>query len=805
MFRNHLKIAWRSIKKERLFTFIKVGGFAVGIAACLLIALFIIDELNYDRHYAKTDQIFRVVLQAEIDGEMKKSTHFPLPMAKILEVDFPEIKKAGKIYGSTLSSGGKRAFRSGDDTQNIFEKGFLYGDQNIFEILEIPLVQGDPKKALKDPGNIVISESKAEKYFFNGEALGQTLILDDNASRPYTITGVMPDFPSNSHLDFDFLLPIEDSNLSWTSQNYFTYVLLDEKSDVEELQNKMRSILENYIIPAQIQRGRDASFIEVLKSIEYKLQPISDIHLESDIEMADGLQHGDLRFVWLFAAIAGFILILACINFINLSTAKSASRAKEVGLRKTVGAFKNNLVAQFLTESVLFSIISFIIGVVTAWLLLPVFNSIAEKTIVMPWATRSFIPVLFISALIIGVIAGLYPAFYLSAFRPVNVLKGSLGTTGKSGKLRSGLVIFQFATSIVLIIGTLVIYEQMDFILKKELGYDKEHIVILEGASVLGSKSDNFKKQLLELPQVQQVSNSDYLPVDGSRRNQTTFNLIGEGSENSGVLSQTWRIDYDYIKTFGIQIVQGRDFSVEFASDSVNSIIINQKMAFDLGLKNPVGKQVDNNYQHWTIVGVVEDFHFKSLKEDISPVALTIGNDIGTIAVKIHSRNIKESLTAIGVIWDQNVPNQSLSYSFLDQRFTQMHKDVQRMGKIFNSFALFAIFVACLGLFALSAFMVEQRKKEISIRMVLGAPFKSIYQLLTLDFMKLILIAVAIAIPFGWHIMNRWLEDFAYRIDIGWQVFLSAATIALIIAILTISYQSISAALIQPLKSLRTE
>lgn len=805
MFRNHLKIAWRSIKKERLFTFIKVGGFAVGIAACLLIALFIKDELNYDRHYAKTDQIFRVVLQAEIDGEMKKSTHFPLPMAKTLEADFPEIKKAGKIYGSTLSSGGKRAFRSGDDTQNIFEKGFLYGDQNIFEILEIPLVHGDPKRALKDPGNIVISESKAEKYFFNGEALGQTLILDDNASRPYTITGVMPDFPSNSHLDFDFLLPIEDSNLSWTSQNYFTYVLLDEKSDVEELQNKMRSILENYIIPAQIQRGRDASFIEVLKSIEYKLQPISDIHLESDIEMADGLQHGDLRFVWLFAAIAGFILILACINFINLSTAKSASRAKEVGLRKTVGAFKNNLVAQFLTESVLFSIISFIIGVVTAWLLLPVFNSIAEKTIVMPWATWSFIPVLFISALIIGVIAGLYPAFYLSAFRPVNVLKGSLGTTGKSGKLRSGLVIFQFATSIVLIIGTLVIYEQMDFILKKELGYDKEHIVILEGASVLGSKSDNFKKQLLELPQVQQVSNGDYLPVDGSRRNQTTFNLIGEGSENSGVLSQTWRIDYDYIKTFGIQIVQGRDFSVEFASDSVNSIIINQKMAFDLGLKNPVGKQVDNNYQHWTIVGVVEDFHFKSLKEDISPVALTIGNDIGTIAVKIHSRNIKESLTAIGVIWDQNVPNQSLSYSFLDQRFTQMHKDVQRMGKIFNSFALFAIFVACLGLFALSAFMVEQRRKEISIRMVLGAPFKSIYQLLTLDFMKLILIAVAIAIPFGRHIMNLWLEDFAYRIDIGWQVFLSAGTIALIIAILTISYQSISAALIQPLKSLRTE
>ena len=805
MIKNYFKIAWRSIKKEKLFTIIKIGGFAIGIAACLLIALFIKDELSYDKHYTNSDLIYRVVLQAEIDGEMIKSTHFPLPMAQTLETDFPEIKKAGKIFGSALSSGGKRAFRSAAETQNIFEEGFLYGDQNIFEILEIPLVQGDSKEALTGPGNIVISQSKASKYFPGGKALGQTLILDDNTSRPYTISGVMKDFPSHSHLDFDFLLPIDDTNLSWTSQNYFTYILLDENSNIIELQNKMQSIIENYVIPAQVQRGRDASFIEVLKGIEYRLQPIGDIHLKSDIEMADGLQHGDLRFVWLFAAIAGFILLLACINFINLSTAKSANRAKEVGLRKTVGAFKSNLVAQFLTESVLLSLLSFMIGVVMAWLLLPMFNSIAQKTIVMPWAAWSFIPVLFVSALIIGIIAGLYPAFYLSAFRPVNVLKGSLSTGGKSGKLRSGLVVFQFATSVILIIGTLIIYKQMDFILKKELGYDKEQVVILEGANVLGGKSENFKQQLLQLPQVQQVSQSDYLPVDGSRRNQTTFTMAGEGHENEGVLSQTWRIDYDYIKTLGMKIVEGRDFSTEFASDSVNSIIINQKMAFDLGLQDPIGKQVDNNNQQWTIVGVVDDFHFKSLKEGISPVALKVGKDFGTIAVKIGSGNTKESLAAIGAIWSRNVPNQSLSYSFLNQRFTQMHEDVQRMGKIFNSFALFAIFVACLGLFALSSFMVEQRKKEISIRMVLGAPFKSIYQLLTLDFMKLILASIAIATPIGWFMMNRWLQDFAYRIDIGWQIFLGAGAIALIIALLTISYQSINAALIQPLKSLRTE
>ncbi|MEM9142276.1 MAG: ABC transporter permease [Bacteroidota bacterium] len=805
MFKNYLKIAWRSIQKEKFFTAIKVGGFALGIAACLLIGLFIRDELSYDRHYANADRIYRVVLQAKIDGEMKKSTHFPLPMAQTLEADFPEIKKAGKIYGSALPSGGKRAFRTGSDTRNIFEQGFLYGDQNIFEILEIPLLQGDPKEALIGPRNLVISESKAIQYFSDGKALGETLILDDNSSRPYTITGVMPDFPNNSHLQFDFLLPIDDTNLRWTSQNYFTYVLLDEKSDVIALQNKMRSIMETYVIPAQIQRGRDASFIEVLKGIEYKLQPIGDIHLKSDIAMADGLQHGDIRFVWLFAAIAGFILLLACINFINLATAKSANRAKEVGLRKTVGAFKGNLVAQFLTESVLFSLISFTLGVLIAWMLLPQFNSIAAKTMKIPWDAGVFMPVLLISALIVGVISGLYPAFYLSAFKPVHVLKGNLNTGSKSGRFRSGLVVFQFATSVVLIIGTLIIYKQVDFILEKDLGYDKERVVLLEGSNVLGDRVESFKQQLGQLTQVKKISQSGYLPVEGSRRNQTTFTVVGEGSENGGVLSQTWRIDYDYIKTMGMHISAGRDFSREFASDSVNSIIINRKMARELGLGQPLGKRLDNNFQEWIIVGVVDDFHFKSMKEGIAPVALSIGKNQGTIAVKLGRGDIKESLAALATIWDRNVPNQALSYTFLDQRFAQMHEDVQRMGKIFNSFAFFAIFVACLGLFALSAFMVEQRKKEISIRMVLGAPFNAIYTLLTWDFLKLILTSILIAVPIGGYMMSRWLEDFAYRIDIGWQVFASAGAIALIIALFTISYQSISAALKEPIKNLQAE
>ena len=806
MIKNNLKITLRSIKKDKLFTIVKIGGFAMGIAACLLIALFIRNELSYDQHYVQKNRIFRVVMQGYLNGEVMKSTHFQLPFADALQEDFPEITKAGKVNTIEIFGAGRRGMRLSGKSQNTYEEGFVLADQEAFEILEVPLEYGNRNEALTNPKSIVLSKSKAQKYFPNGNAVGQTIILDNNASEPYTVTGVMKEMPKNSHLTFDFLLPIEDTNMNWTNQNYFTYVLVDANTNIVNLEEKLKSIVHKYIIPAQLKRGRGQDFIDILKTIEYKLQPVTDIHLKSDIKMSDGLNHGDIRFIWLFAAIAAFVLLLAIINFINLSTAKSANRAKEVGLRKTVGAFKHNLVSQFLTESVIFSIISFVIGVVLAWVLLPTFNDIASKSIVMPWSGWWFIPVLFVSALFIGVIAGLYPAFYLSAFKPASVLKGSLSLGGKSGKLRSALVIFQFTTSVILIIGTLIIYRQMDYILKKELGYEKEQVVILEGTDILGNHTEAFKEQLLQLPQVKLASSSNYLPIEGSNRNGNTFRKVGEGNEGRGVPGQIWRVDYDYIKTLGLQLKEGRDFSKDFAVDADNSIIINSKMAQELGLTDPLGKEIDNGSPKiWNIIGVVEDFHFKSFKEDISSLCLVIGNDIGAISLKLEKGNINEALVAITKVWDKNVPNQAISYSFMDQKFAQMHEDVQRMGKIFNSFALFALFVACLGLFALSAFMVEQRKKEISIRQVLGAPFKSIYQLLTLDFMKLILISIVIAIPVGWYLMGRWLEDFAYRINMGWELFAFAGIMALLIALLTISYQSIGAALAKPAKSLRSQ
>lgn len=804
MLKNYLKIAWRSIKGGKLFAFIKIGGFAMGIAGCLLIALFIKNELGYDDHYQNKNRIYRVVMQGIMNGEQLKSVHFQRLFAETLQSTYPEIEKAGKINTSELFGAGRRALRVKGTTQNNFDEGFIYADQQVFEILELDLLEGSPENVLTNPGSIVMTSSKASKYFPDGNAVGQTVFLDDDTSKPYTVTGIIKENKEEkSHLDFGYLMAIEDKNTSWTTTNYFTYVLVDGNTDIPALEKKMHLMLDQYFIPALTERGMGTDFMKVLKTLEYKLQPITDIHLKSDIKMGDRLKHGDIGFVWLFAAIAGIVLLMAVINFVNLSTAKSANRAKEVGLRKTIGAYKGNLVGQFLTESIVFSLISFVIGVLLTWILLPTFNSIAGQDITIPWSQWWFLPTLLIAGLLVGMLAGLYPALYLSAFKPVNVLKGNLSIGAKSGKLRSSLVVFQFTTSVVLIIGTLIITKQMNFILDKKLGFDKEQVLMVQGTNLINNNIHTFKDRLLELPAIKSVSVSDYLPVDGTKRNGNTFRKAEGGNQEQSVPAQIWKVDYDYINTLGLKVIKGRGFSKEYTSDS-SAIIINTAMAKELGFEDPLGKRI-NNGEEWTIIGVLDDFHFKSLKEDIAPLSLVIGNSSGIVSIKLNNGGSAGALKDIENIWQEYVTNQAFQYTFLDQEFTQMHDDVKRAGDIFNSFALFALFIACLGLFALSAFMVEQRKKEISIRLVLGAPFESIYKLLTLDFLKLIFLAILIAIPIGWYMMNRWLEDFAYKINVGWEVFCVAGGIALIIAVATISYQSIAAALIKPLKSLRTE
>jgi putative ABC transport system permease protein len=522
--------------------------------------------------------------------------------------------------------------------------------------------------------------------------------------------------------------------------------------------------------------------------------------------MAAGFPHSDIRFIWLFGAIAVFILLIACINFINLSTAKSANRAKEVGLRKVLGSYRSSLVTQFLTESILYSGVSFILGLLIAWGALPAFNKLAAKSLTMPWEQWWLVPVILVSALVVGTLAGLYPAFYLSRFRPAQVLKGSIANGSRSPILRNGLVVFQFATSIILIIGTIVIYSQTQFILNRKRGFDKDQVMVLQGTNTLGDANiKTFKDQLSQIASVKSVSISDYLPIENSRRNTNPFFKEGREKEDQSVGAQIWDVDEGYLPTLGIKLVEGRNFSYGMASDTAGeSVIVNQNFAKSLRLVNPVGKRITNG-RVFTIIGVVEDFNFNSMRRDIGGMVLHFGISPSMMTVKFRGSNARKTVADVSALWKKFAPDQPIRYTFLDDEFASMYADVIRMGNIFTSFAVLAIIIACLGLFALSAFMAEQRSKEIGVRKVLGASVNGITTLLSIDFVKLVLLAFLIASPIAWWAMTKWLQDFAYKVTISWWMFAAAGGCAILIALITVSFQSVKAALANPIKSLRSE
>ncbi|HZI23697.1 MAG TPA: ABC transporter permease [Chryseolinea sp.] len=808
MYQNYFKTGWRNLSHQKMYSAIKIGGFALGIATCLLIALFIRDELSYDRHYAETERIFRVIKSMDWGEGQERGVWFESPFAEALKTDFPEVEKSGRLNASELFGAGSNEIRRADQMENYYEEGFAYMDQELLEILEIPMVYGSREHALAEPNTIVISKSKADKYFPHEDPVGKLMVLNNDEASTYKIGGVMEDFPSNSHLQYQFLITLTEREFwkgeknYWWATNYPTYVLLRPGTDPKSFEKKIVSVVKKYNLPEWRQRGMVAAE-KIASSIRFELQPIYDIHLKSD-GINDIAPRSSIRYVWLFGAIATFILLIAAINFINLSTAKSANRAKEVGLRKVVGCVRSNLVKQFLTESLLYSFISFVVGIAMTVVLLPYFNTLAGKAIEFPWAEWQVFPILLGALIVVGIIAGLYPSFYLSAFQPIQVLKGHVSKGSKSSSLRSTLVVFQFATSIVLIVGTIVIYRQMHYILNKEVGFNKEQVLLIQGTNSLKNQAETFKNEILALSDIQSVSFADYLPVKGSKRNGNGFWKEGETKTAEAIGGQFWRVDYDYIKTMGMKIVDGRDFSVKVASDA-NAVVINQKMANYLFKGDAVGKKITNGDEPQTIIGVVEDFHFETMKEEIEPLCMAIGYNSNIASVRVTTGDMTELLKSIEVVWKKFLPHQPIRYTFLDDSFELIYKDVQRMGRILITFSALAIIVACLGLFALSAFMVEQRGKEISIRLVLGASVKSIFQLLTQNFVKLIVVSFVIAVPIAWYLMDKWLQDYKYKTDITWQVFVIAGGLAVAIALLTISYQAIRAALVSPMNSLRTE
>ena len=806
MFKNHLKIAWRNLLKNKGFTFINIVGLSIGVAACILISVYIIHESSYDKAVANSENIYRLFNRDIVDGNIDDGIHFSANTAPTVLQDFPEVVNTGRLKSRPSSY----EIRMDGEQMQQYEEGFVYVDQSIIDIMDVKMVHGEASSALAEPFTIVISKSISKKYFGDANPVGKAIYLNGNNEQPYRINGVMEDFKSNSHLDSHFLITLKDVEFGegeqtrWWQNNYSTYLQLKPNTDVMAFEQKMSDhLIDTYLKPSYDAAGfvtpdnyKEQFFI--------KLQPLTDINLYSAHIDSESSSRNDIKIIWIFGIIALFILIIASINFVNLSTAKSANRAKEVGVKKVVGSSRRYLIEQFLTESILITVVAFCVGIVLSFLLMPLFQQMSGKALSLPWSSPFFIPIVLASAIIVGAFAGLYPSFYLSRFRPAEVLKGAISKGAKSSGLRSGLVVFQFTISIILIIGTLIVNQQMNFILNSKIGFEKEQVIQLYGTHMLEDRISTFKDELKQMGGVSSVSISGYLPIEGTNRNGNSF--VNEGREglDETVGAQAWAIDEEYLETLSIKLVEGRSFEKGRSSDSL-ATVINQSMVKELNLDQPIGKRISRYGTLYEVIGVVEDFNFNNMKEKVEPLCFFLARSPNIISVKASATDMPALLSGISQKWDGFMPNMSLRYAFMNDSFATMYDSVSRIRTIFLSFATLAIFVACLGLFALSAFLVEQRKKEISIRMVLGASFKNIYQLLSVNFLKLVGISILIAVPVGWYVMNRWLEDFAYRIEIGWQVLLASGIIALVIAILTISYQSVGAALIKPLKSLRTE
>ncbi|HZY80308.1 MAG TPA: ABC transporter permease [Cyclobacteriaceae bacterium] len=803
MVSNYFKVARRNMAKNKMYTAITIGGFSVGLATCMLIFLFIKNELSYDKHYKEGARIFRLYNHFEGPDEQKWANIQPA-FAGVVKEEIPEVELAARLTQMRLRP--SSLVRLEDNPENSFEEMLTFADPEILEIMETPMVFGDAKKALKDPQTVVLSRRKAIQYFGDTNPIGKVLIFNDEKSRPYTVGGVIEDFSTLSHFQYDFILSLTGMEFwpgeqtSWCCWNYTTYFRLREGANPKAVEEKMLSIRDTYLVGYMTEMG--SQDVEETKLYhKYKLQPVKDIWLQSEI--GDPLKHGSMTYVWLFGGIAIFILLLACINFINLSTARSANRAKEVGLRKVVGSLRKYLIAQFLAESTLYSLISFAIAIALVYAALPAFNHISGRTLTIPLTEWWLFPVIVLASLFIGILAGLYPSFYLSAFKPIDVIKGKLSRASRNSALRSGMVVFQFATSIMLIIGTFVVYQQMTFLMNREVGFDKDQLMIIEGASTLGASRESFRNELLQLPEVENVSISGFIPVAGMNREGYPFFKEGRSKIDKAVGGQKWRVDPSYISTMKMKVVDGRDFNRHLASDS-HAIVINQTMARQLGLKEPVGQKITNDVETWEVIGVVEDFNYTNMKNPISPLSLIIERGGETaVSVRLKSSDIAGAIQSVNTVWNKFMPNQPIRFSFLDEKFARMYDDVLRMGQIFAIFATLAIMIACLGLFALSSFMIEQRRKEISIRLVLGAPVATIFKLLTGNFLKLVLVAFVIGAPLAWYGMNQWLQNFEYRAPVTSQIFMGAGLIAISIAIVTVSYQSIKAAMTKPVENLR--
>ncbi len=790
MFKNYLKIAFRNIIGHKAFAAINIIGLAIGMACSIFILLWVQNELSYDRFHKNANEIHRITANA---GDFKAAVNCAAMPAE-LKAKMPVVKNYVRL--SHLST---NVFEVG--TRKFEEKNVFYADSTFLQVFSFRLVKGNPETAMQRSDGVLITEDMAKKYFGKEDAMGKILKKDNNSN--IIVTGILANIPSNSHLQFDFILPMSsiaqtDNDLktnTWDNFNYYTYLQLDKNFNatpaaVEGLNKQINKIYKEHVNEATLK-------------VDFHLQPLTSVHLHSNCQV-DLPGHGNIQYVNIFFVVALFILAVACINFMNLSTARSAQRAKEVGLRKVVGAGRKQLIGQFLGESLLISFIALLIAVGLVWLLLPPFNELAGKELSIQFLSGKIIITLLSIALATGLISGSYPALFLSGFKPVKVLKGNMKTMGGNLIFRNALVVVQFVVSIILLAGTAVVYRQLTFIKNMNLGFEKSNLLYMSMAGEMWNKQQAFKAELKQNSLTANYTITNDLPTNLT---SGTVNVKWEGKDpKSQTVFPTLFVDEYFMDVFQMKMLSGRSFSADFKADS-NNYILNEKAVQIMGMKvsDVVGKPLSLWDTKGTIIDVVKDFNFKPVQQSIEPLIIGLNRWGGTAVVRMQPGKTEATIKALAKISADLNPAYPFSYGFLDQDLANLYKGEQQMGSLFNVFAILAIFISCMGLYGLSAFMAEQRTKEIGVRKVLGASVFNVVYLLSTGFTRLILIAVVIAVPIAWFAIDSWLKSFAYRVNADWVIFLTASIAALAIAWITVSYQSIKAAIANPVKSLRTE
>lgn len=788
MIRNYFKTAFRNIFRNKFFSLINISGLAIGLSCCILLLLYNNHEISYDRHYKNADSVYRLWLNQELNGKVRESPITSLPYGPALVNEFPEVENMARIstrQGGNLNYGDKSFFVS-----------YLYADASLIEMFPLKVLRGDKSKALESSNSIVLTRSLAKKIFGEENPIGRNLEL--NNSRHLVVTAIVDDQPKNTHIQFKALLSLEyrinnpNSYKGWDGNfSFYTYIILNKEANHEILEAKFLPLMEEKVNKKSREYGA-ASTLHIMN--------IKDIYLHSNTPY-ELMSSGNLSNIYIFSAIAIFILIIACINFMNLSTARSLKRAKEIGIRKVVGSYRFKLIKQFLGESILLCFVALIFALILVEIFLPVFNNFIDKSLSLyafsAWEILLSLPV---AVVLVGFLAGSYPAFYISAFSPVKVLKGNLEQKRNKINHRNALVVLQFLISSILISCTIIIYTQLNYMTNKDIGYKKEGLISISLANEAQIKAyPILKNELLNITGVTNVTASSSIPVGG-----LTQNGYGPQGLDEIVMMHALDVDEDFIKTFEMEIVKGRNFSSEFSLDK-DAFLINETAAKRIGWEEPIGKYIRRDGNH-KVIGVVKDFHFKALHTPIAPLVITNNEqNLYRLLIRINPNNVNSTIAKIQEVWKKNLADQVFKYSFIDKYFERMYNKESKFGTIFIAFTILAIFIACLGLLGLSAFLSEQRTKEIGIRKVLGASTSTIFKLLSRKYIGLLLIANILAVPLSWYGINKWLDNFAYRIDISWWPFLIALITSVLISVLTLLAQMVKSSKARPIDSLNYE